>query len=79
MPGISSLPPVTIQGPAYVIAVTSLVIATRPGARVCIVTTVVGGMMMASFADVLFIAPLLVISQSVHQDVRSMNTELLVS
>jgi multidrug efflux pump len=59
--------PVMMTALAFIIGVIPLVIATGAGAsaRQSIGTTVFGGMILASFAGVLFIAPLFVIAENI--------------
>ncbi len=64
--------PVMMTALAFIIGVIPLAIATGAGAgaRVSIGTTVLGGMIIASFIGVLFIAPLFVIAERMTERLR---------
>jgi len=64
--------PVMMTALAFIIGVLPLVVATGAGAgaRQSIGTTVFGGMLMATFAGVLFIAPLFVVAETITDRLR---------
>jgi multidrug efflux pump len=64
--------PVMMTALAFIIGVIPLVIATGAGAaaRVSIGTTVFGGMILASFVGVLFIAPMFVVAERLTERLR---------
>jgi multidrug efflux pump subunit AcrB len=64
--------PVMMTALAFIVGVLPLVVATGAGAsaRQSIGTTVFGGMVLATFAGVLFIAPLFVVAESITERLR---------
>jgi multidrug efflux pump len=69
--------PVMMTALAFIIGVVPLVIATGAGAgaRQSIGTTVFGGMIIASFIGVLFIAPLFVIAENIEKRLKKRSKE----